>query len=263
MGRLAACKALSGVVKYQPQSAFMLAINWKAGQECRGSVTPHRPLNWPRLEFGRRTEPCAMGKPRADADPVLESPVIVRCPWATREPEITYHDTEWGVPQRDDRGLFELLTLEGAQAGLSWDTILKKRAGYRAAFADFDPHVVARFAAARVDSLVSDARIVRHRGKIASTVANAAAFIAVQDEFGSFAAYLWRFVGGAPIVTRRPDSEELPARTALSDTISADLRKRGFSFVGSTIVYAFLQATGVVDDHRQTCFRAAAVGADR
>jgi DNA-3-methyladenine glycosylase I len=181
---------------------------------------------------------------------------VVRCPWATREPSISYHDTEWGVPQHDDRMLFELLTLEGAQAGLSWETILNKRDGYRAAFAHFDPAAVARFDAAHVAALVVNPDIVRHRGKIASTVANAAAFLRVQRECGSFDAYLWRFVDGSPVVTHRPPSEELPGKTALSDTISTDLRKRGFTFVGSTIVYAFLQATGVVDDHRATCFRA-------
>jgi DNA-3-methyladenine glycosylase I len=181
---------------------------------------------------------------------------VVRCPWATREPAIAYHDTEWGVPQHDERMLFELLTLEGAQAGLSWDTILNKRAGYRAAFANFDPAVIARFDAQRVEQLVVNPQIVRHRGKITATIANAAAFLCVQAECGSFDAYLWKFVDGVPIVTRRPPTEELPGRTDLSDTISADLKKRGFTFVGSTIVYAFLQATGVVDDHRATCFRA-------
>jgi DNA-3-methyladenine glycosylase I len=182
---------------------------------------------------------------------------LVRCPWARREPEISYHDTEWGVPQRDDRRLFELLTLEGAQAGLSWETILKKRAGYRVAFEGFDPARVAEFDAARIAELAGNPAIVRHRGKIASTVANAAAFLRLQHEFGSFATYLWGFVDGRPLVTRRPATEPLPARTELSDAVSADLRARGFSFVGSTIVYAFLQATGVVDDHRSTCFRAA------
>jgi DNA-3-methyladenine glycosylase I len=181
---------------------------------------------------------------------------LTRCPWARREPEISYHDREWGVPQHDDRALFELLTLEGAQAGLSWETILRKRAGYRAAFAGFDPAAVAAFDAARVAALALDPGIVRHRGKIAATVSNAAAFLAVQREFGSFDAYLWAFTGGKPIVSRRPAAEELPARTELSDRVSADLRKRGFAFVGSTITYAFLQATGVVDDHRVTCFRA-------
>jgi DNA-3-methyladenine glycosylase I len=181
---------------------------------------------------------------------------IVRCPWATREPEISYHDTEWGVPEHDEHRLFELVTLEGAQAGLSWDTILKKRAGYRAAFARFDPAAVARFDAARIDALVANPDIVRHRGKIAATVSNAAAFLRVQAEYGSFGTYLWNFVDGVPVVTRRPPDEELPGSTPLSDAVSKDLRKRGFRFVGSTIVYAFLQATGVVDDHRATCFRA-------
>ncbi len=181
---------------------------------------------------------------------------IERCPWATREPEITYHDTEWGVPQHDDRLLFELLTLEGAQAGLSWETILRKRDGYRAVFDGFDPAPVARFDQARIAALVADARIVRHRGKITSTVANASAFLAVQRAYGSFATYLWDFVDGQPVVTRRAAADPLPACTDLSDRVSADLRARGFTFVGSTIVYAYLQATGVVDDHRATCFRA-------
>ena len=179
-----------------------------------------------------------------------------RCPWARREPEIAYHDAEWGVPQHDDRMLFELLTLEGAQAGLSWETILRKREDYRAAFDGFDPAAVARFDEARIDALVVDASIVRHRGKIASTVANAAAFLAVQREHGSFAAYLWAFVAGRPVVTHRAAGESLPARTELSDRVSIALRARGFSFVGSTIVYAYLQATGVVDDHFADCFRA-------
>ena len=181
---------------------------------------------------------------------------LIRCSWATKEPEIAYHDTEWGVPEHDDRMLFELLTLEGAQAGLSWDTILKKRAGYRAAFANFDPAAVAGFDAARVDALAGDARIVRHRGKITAAVGNAAAFMRVQAEFRTFDAYLWNFVEGKPIVTRRSKTAELPARTDLSDRVSRDLRARGFTFVGSTIVYAFLQAAGVVDDHQKACFRA-------
>ncbi len=186
------------------------------------------------------------------------APQRIRCPWAVKEPAIAYHDTEWGVPERDECRLFELLTLEGAQAGLSWDTILQKRAGYRELFERFDPAVVAGFDAARIAALVADPRIVRHRGKIVSTVANAAAFLRVQAEFGSFGAYLWQFVDGRPVVTRRAAADELPGRTELSDRVSRDLRARGFSFVGSTIVYAFLQATGVVDDHRSTCFRAMA-----
>jgi DNA-3-methyladenine glycosylase I len=181
-----------------------------------------------------------------------------RCPWATREPEITYHDTEWGVPEHDDRKLFELLVLEGAQAGLSWDTILRKREGYRKAFAGFDPASVARFDADKIAELVADPSIVRHRGKIAAAVANAALYLEIQREFGSFDAYLWAYVAGKPLVTRRGETEELPGRTDLSDRVSADLRARGFKFAGSTIVYAFLQASGVVDDHRAGCFRAAA-----
>ena len=179
-----------------------------------------------------------------------------RCRWAAREPSISYHDAEWGTKQTDDRMLFELLTLEGAQAGLSWETILRKRAAYREAFAGFDPAQVALFDAARVDALLANPGIVRHRGKIEAAIGNARAFLAVQREAGSFAAYLWGFVDNTPVVTRRPDDEPLPARTALSDRISADLRARGFGFVGPTIVYAYLQATGVVDDHSAGCFRA-------
>ena len=167
-----------------------------------------------------------------------------------------YHDEEWGIPEHDDRMLFELLTLEGAQAGLSWLTVLRKRDGYRAAFQGFDPKTVSRFTAATIDKLILDPRIVRHRGKIAATVKNAAAFVAVQLEFGSFASYLWRFVDGKPVLTHRPPDMALPATTLLSDRISVDLKQRGFGFVGSTIVYAYLQATGVVNDHAAECFRA-------
>ena len=179
-----------------------------------------------------------------------------RCPWAAREPSITYHDTEWGVMQRDDHMLFELLTLEGAQAGLSWETILRKREGYRRAFAGFDPQAVAGFGPAEIDALVLDPAIVRHRGKIAACIGNARAFLAVQREFGRFVDYLWGFVDGTPVVTRRQPGEKLPARTPLSDAVSVDLKRRGFRFVGSTIVYAYLQATGVVDDHFSNCWRA-------
>jgi len=167
-----------------------------------------------------------------------------------------YHDEEWGIPTHDDRMLFELLTLEGAQAGLSWLTVLRKRDGFRVAFQGFDPKTVSQFTAATVDKLVLDPRIVRHRGKIAATVKNAAAFLAVQHEFGSFADYLWRFVDGKPVLTHRPRDVALPATTLLSDCISVDLKQRGFVFVGSTIVYAYLQATGVVNDHAADCFRA-------
>jgi DNA-3-methyladenine glycosylase I len=178
---------------------------------------------------------------------------MTRCSWATTDLSIAYHDTEWGVPQHDDRTLFEMLTLEGAQAGLSWETILRKRDGYRALFAGFDPAVVATFDDARIAEIARDSRIVRHRGKIASTVANARVFLAVQHEFGSFAKYLWAFVDGEPIVARRASTADLPAKTPLAERVSADLKKRGFTFVGPTIVYAFLQATGVVNDHVVDC----------
>jgi DNA-3-methyladenine glycosylase I len=178
-----------------------------------------------------------------------------RCPWAAgADPDyIRYHDEEWGRPVHDDRLLFEMLTLEGAQAGLSWLTILRKRAGYRRAFANFDPRRVARFDARRRAALLRDAGIVRNRLKIDSTVTNARAFLAVQREFGSFDRYLWGFVSGVPVVNR-PRPGAVPARTSLSDLVSRDLRKRGFRFVGTTIVYAFLQAVGVVNDHARGCF---------
>ncbi|HEY0768512.1 MAG TPA: DNA-3-methyladenine glycosylase I [Steroidobacteraceae bacterium] len=178
-----------------------------------------------------------------------------RCRWVGgSDPDyVRYHDEEWGRPVHDDRLLFEMLTLEGAQAGLSWSTILRKRAGYRGAFASFEPHKVARFDARRRAALRRDAGIVRNRLKIESTVTNARAFLAVQREFGSFDRYLWSFVSGRPIVNR-PRSGALPARTPLSDQVSRDLVQRGFRFVGTTIVYAFLQAVGVVNDHARDCF---------
>jgi DNA-3-methyladenine glycosylase I len=168
---------------------------------------------------------------------------------------VAYHDREWGVPVHDDRVLFEFITLEGAQAGLSWETILAKRDAYRRAFAGFDPAKVARFTAARRRRLMQDAGIVRNRLKIDSTVTNAAAFIAIQREFGSFDRYLWDFVGCKPIRNRFRSSKQLPARTELSDALSKDLKRRGFRFVGTTICYAFMQAVGVVDDHVVGCFR--------
>jgi DNA-3-methyladenine glycosylase I len=179
-----------------------------------------------------------------------------RCRWARdADPESQrYHDEEWGRPVHDERRLFEMLILEGAQAGLSWSTILHKRAGYRRAFARFDPRKVARFDARRRAALMRDPGIVRNRLKIESTVTNARAFLAVQGEFGSFDRYLWAFVGGKPVVSRRR-GRRLPARTALSDRISRDLARRGFRFVGTTIIYAYLQAVGVVDDHARDCFR--------
>jgi len=173
-----------------------------------------------------------------------------------------YHDEEWGVPLHDDRKLFEFLVLEGAQAGLSWSTILNKREGYRKAFSSFDPRKVAKYGAADLRRLLGDAGIVRNRQKIASAIHNAQRFLEVQQEFGSFDRYIWAFVDGKPIVNRWRTQSQFPARTALSDAISADLRKRGFSFVGSTIVYAHLQATGMVNDHIVGCFRYREVGLD-
>ena len=177
-----------------------------------------------------------------------------RCPWCLGSPEyVEYHDREWGVPVHDDRVLFEFLILEGAQAGLSWSTILRKRENYRRLFADFDPAKVARFTQARVEKLLLDPGIVRNRLKVEGTVRNAKAFLAVQKEFGSFDAYAWRFVGGKPIVNARKAMKDVPASTPESDALSKDLKKRGFTFVGSTILYAFMQAVGMVDDHLITC----------
>ena len=178
-----------------------------------------------------------------------------RCGWARTPLSIAYHDGEWGVPVHDDRVFFEFITLEGAQAGLSWETILKKRGAYRDAFAGFDPARVARFTPARVERLLQNDGIVRNRLKVESTVRNAKAFLSVQKEFGSFDAYVWRFVGGAPLVNRRRSLEDIPARTPESDALSRDLLKRRFTFVGSTICYAFMQATGLVNDHTMDCFR--------
>jgi DNA-3-methyladenine glycosylase I len=178
-----------------------------------------------------------------------------RCAWARTPLMIEYHDREWGVPVHDDRVLFEFITLEGAQAGLSWETILNKRDAYRRAFAGFDPAKVARFTAARRARLMRDPGIVRNRLKIDSTVTNAAAFLQVQREFGSFDRYLWDFVGGRPIMTRPRSLQRIPARTSLSDALSKDLKRRGFRFVGTTICYAFMQAVGVVNDHMTDCFR--------
>jgi len=185
---------------------------------------------------------------------------LTRCSWARTPLGIAYHDAEWGVPVHDDRILFEFLTLEGAQAGLSWETILKKRDAYRDAFLDFDPVRVARFTPARVERLLQNAGIVRNRLKIESTVRNAKAFLAVQQEFGSFDAYVWGFVKGAPRDNRCRALEVIPARTADSDALSRDLLHRGFKFVGSTICYAFMQAVGLVNDHTTDCFRYAIVG---
>jgi DNA-3-methyladenine glycosylase I len=184
-----------------------------------------------------------------------------RCTWCADRPLlVAYHDAEWGVPVHDDRLLFEMLTLEGAQAGLSWETVLKKREGYRRAFRDFDPHAVARFGDHDVERLLGDASIVRHRGKIAATLGNARAFLQVQREFGSFDAYIWGFVDRRSIDHRIGKPGEIPAKSPESDRISRDLQKRGFKFVGSTICYAFMQATGLVNDHQTSCFRHGALG---
>lgn len=180
----------------------------------------------------------------------------IRCAWAEGPLNEVYHDREWGRPVHDDRTLFEFLILEGAQAGLSWITILKKRDAYRKAFAGFDPKKVARFDAKKKAALLQDERIVRNRLKIDSSVTNARAFLDIQKEFGSFDRYVWSFVGGKPIRIRRKAGAMLPARTAESDALSKDLKKRGFRFVGSTIMYAFMQACGLVNDHAESCFRA-------
>ena len=179
-----------------------------------------------------------------------------RCGWCLGSQQyIDYHDREWGKPVHDDIVFFEFLTLEGAQAGLSWETILRKREAYRSLFADFDPARVARFTPARVERLLQDPGIVRNRQKVESTVGNAKAFLKVQREFGSFDTYVWRFVDGEPIVGRRRTHASIPATTPESDALSKDLLARGFKFVGSTICYAFMQATGLVNDHTIECFR--------
>ena len=176
-----------------------------------------------------------------------------RCSWATTEASIRYHDEEWGRPVHDDRRLFEMLVLEGAQAGLSWETILNKRANYRRLFFDFDPQRVARMRPATVEKILLDPGIVRNRAKIESTVSNAKAFLAVQREVGSFAAFIWQFTKGKTIVRGRGDSDDLPPSTPVSEAMSKDLRKRGFRFVGPTICYAFMQAVGMANDHSATC----------
>jgi DNA-3-methyladenine glycosylase I len=195
-----------------------------------------------------------MKAPKKDRD---KDRNIVRCTWPSNPLSILYHDREWGVPQHDDRALFEFLILEGAQAGLSWDTILRKRENYRAAFDGFDPKKIARYDRRKTQRLLrsKDAGIVRNRLKIASAIQNAKAYLAVQEEFGSFDRYIWQFVGGKPRVNARRLGKKIPARTTESDAMSKDLKKRGFNFVGSTICYAFMQATGMVNDHAVECFR--------
>ncbi len=184
---------------------------------------------------------------------------LVRCHWAQSELNIPYHDEEWGVPVHDEKKWFEFLILEGAQAGLSWDTILRKRARYREVFDGFDPAKVARYDEKKVRELLRDAGIIRNKLKIAAAIGNARAFLKVQEEFGSFDAYIWRFVGGQPKQNARKTHNRLPAKTPESDALSKDLQKRGFRFVGSTICYAFMQATGMVNDHLVSCYRYAEV----
>jgi DNA-3-methyladenine glycosylase I len=178
-----------------------------------------------------------------------------RCEWAKSDLAIRYHDTEWGVPQHDDRVLFEFLILEGAQAGLSWETILKKRSAYRSAFDRFDPSKVSRYTARKIDTLLRNHGIVRNRLKIAAAIQNARVYLKVQKEFVSFDAYLWKFVGGRPIQNQQSSLKRIPATTSISDWLSKDLRNRGFKFVGSTICYALMQAVGMVNDHSTDCFR--------
>ncbi len=183
-----------------------------------------------------------------------------RCPWAEQSPAQTrYHDREWGVPLHDDRRLFEFLVLEGAQAGLSWSTILNKRAGYRRLFDRFDPAKVARYDQARIEALLTDASIVRNRLKVQAAVTNARCFLAVREQFGTFDDFVWQFVDGRPLVNRWPTMDQVPATTAHSERMSKELKKRGFRFVGPTICYAFMQATGMVNDHLVGCFRHAEV----
>ena len=182
---------------------------------------------------------------------------LQRCPWLDLDkPDyVAYHDREWGVPVHDDRKHFEFLTLESAQAGLSWYTVLRKRANYRKAFAEFDPAVVARFSAAKVEQMLQDPGLIRNRRKIGAAVENARHFLAVQDEFGSFNAYIWRFVDGKPIVNEWRTLADLPATSRESDALSKDLKSRGFKFIGSIVIYAHMQATGMVNDHALDCFR--------
>ena len=188
----------------------------------------------------------------------------LRCPWAGTDPDyVAYHDEEWGVPVHDDRTHFEFLILEGAQAGLSWSTILKKRANYRRAFDDFDPATVAAYDEAKIEQLLADAGIIRNRLKVTAAVRNAREFLKVQAEFGSFDAYIWSFVGGRPIVNAWESLRQLPAESAESRALSKDLKRRGFSFVGPTIMYAHMQAIGLVNDHLVSCFRYHELRADQ
>jgi len=221
----------------------------------RRKSTPLR-AGGPRTQGSVPESSMRAGGPRTLTEPVRprRAHPPSRCGWATTPLSIAYHDAEWGVPVHDDRVHFEFIVLEGAQAGLSWETILRKREGYRRAFAGFDPAKVARFTPARIERLMKDPGIVRNRLKIESTVSNAEAFLAVQKEFGSFDAYLGSLLGDAPRVNRWRSHRQLPARTETSDLLSRDLLRRGFRFVGSTICYSFMQAVGLVNDHMVTCF---------
>jgi DNA-3-methyladenine glycosylase I len=194
---------------------------------------------------------------------IQEPAAIARCAWATSPCLVLYHDREWGVPVRDDRTLFEFLVLEGMQAGLSWETVLRKRDHYRAVFADFDPNVVATYGETEVSRLLTDPGIIRNRRKIEAAIDNARALLAVQGVYGSFATYVWGFVGGAPQQNSWQSLTQIPASTAASEAMSKDLRRRGFAFVGPTICYAFMQATGMVNDHLVTCFRHAQLRVER
>jgi DNA-3-methyladenine glycosylase I len=187
---------------------------------------------------------------------------VKRCAWPASDISIAYHDNEWGTPQHDDRILFEYLVLDGAQAGLSWETVLRKRENYRAAFDGFDPVKVARYDAQKVAKLLTNPGIIRNRLKVAGAIKNAKAFLAVQKEFGTFDKYIWQFVGGQPINPRRKSTKEIPATSPESDAMSKDMRKRGFTFVGTTICYAMMQAAGMVNDHTVDCFRHAQLCGD-
>src|SRR5712692_7851014 len=203
----------------------------------------------------RKKSERLLGGETAGAMTTSQEVARVRCPWATNELNIPYHDEEWGVPVHDEHKWFEFLILEGAQAGLSWDTILKKRARYREVFDGFDPEKVARYDKKKVRELLRDAGIIRNRLKIDATIGNARAFLEVQKEFGTFDAYIWRFVGGRPKQNAWKTHKRVPAKTPESDALSKDLQKRGFRFVGSTICYALMQATGMVNDHLVSCYR--------
>lgn len=211
----------------------------------------------PFLAFkGNLPQHSLLSRVRRTHDYAMTARTLRRCPWAGSDPlMVQYHDEEWGVPVHNDRRLFEMLVLEGAQAGLSWSTILKKRKNYRKAFDRFDPRIISRYDRRKIARLLADAGIVRNRLKIAATVANARALVRIQREFGSFDAYIWQFVGGRARTNRWKQMSELPARTPESDAMSKDLKRRGFSFVGSTICYAFMQATGMVNDHLTSCHR--------